>query len=230
MLAKTETNFAPWTVIESHDKRFATVKVFKTVIDRLEAKIEAATRTAQTVEPPMLSPQEVSVASEFESEAQAKLQGAEIFDQLGSSVLDRIDLSVELSQEAYKTKLEACQQRIFELEHDVYVKRIPVVIVYQGWDAAGKGGNIRRLTQSMDPRGYEVIPIAAPNDVEKSHHYCGVSGRNSRKPDILPSLIAVGTVVSLMSGLKDFAANKSGNAPIEKLMKWRNISPVLERC
>ncbi len=171
MLAKTETNFAPWTVIESHDKRFATVKVFKTVIDRLEAKIEAATRATQTVEPPMFTPQEASVASESESEAQAKLQGAEIFDHLGSSVLDRIDLSVELSQEAYKNKLEACQQRIFELEHEVYVKRIPVVIVYQGWDAAGKGGNIRRLTQSMDPRGYEVIPIAAPNDVEKSHHY-----------------------------------------------------------
>ena len=46
-----------------------------------------------------------------------------------------------------------------------------MVILYQGWDAAGKGGNIRRLTQNLDPRGYEVVPIAAPNDLEKSHHY-----------------------------------------------------------
>ncbi|MFP4054886.1 MAG: phosphate--AMP phosphotransferase, partial [Phycisphaerae bacterium] len=46
-----------------------------------------------------------------------------------------------------------------------------VVIVYEGWDAAGKGGNIRRLTRELDPRGYEVVPVAAPNDVEKAHHY-----------------------------------------------------------
>jgi polyphosphate kinase 2 (PPK2 family) len=46
-----------------------------------------------------------------------------------------------------------------------------MVIVYEGWDAAGKGGNIRRLTARMDPRGYEVIPVSAPNDIEKSHHY-----------------------------------------------------------
>jgi len=45
------------------------------------------------------------------------------------------------------------------------------VILYEGWDAAGKGGNIRRLVQNLDPRGYEVIPIAAPNDIEKAHHY-----------------------------------------------------------
>lgn len=57
------------------------------------------------------------------------------------------------------------------MEHEVYLRRIPVVIVYEGWDAAGKGGNIKRLTQKLDPRGYEVLPIAAPNDIEKKHHY-----------------------------------------------------------
>ena len=63
------------------------------------------------------------------------------------------------------------QRKIQDLHHEVYRLRIPVVIVYEGWDAAGKGGNIRRLTERMDPRGYEVIPISAPNDVEKAHHY-----------------------------------------------------------
>jgi polyphosphate kinase 2 (PPK2 family) len=57
------------------------------------------------------------------------------------------------------------------LEHEIYVRRVPVVIAYEGWDAAGKGGNIRRLTQNLDPRGYEVVPVAAPNDIEKAHHY-----------------------------------------------------------
>ena len=47
----------------------------------------------------------------------------------------------------------------------------PVIILYQGWDAAGKGGSIKRLVQGMDPRGYEVITTAAPNDIELAHHY-----------------------------------------------------------
>jgi polyphosphate kinase 2 (PPK2 family) len=71
----------------------------------------------------------------------------------------------------YKEEIRQCQQRVFEIEHEIYTRRIPVVILYQGWDAAGKGGNIRRLTQAMDPRGYVVMPIGAPNDLEKAHHY-----------------------------------------------------------
>jgi polyphosphate kinase 2 (PPK2 family) len=67
--------------------------------------------------------------------------------------------------------LKEYQKLILELEHEVYLKRVPVVVVYQGWDAAGKGGNIKRLVQKMDPRGYEVVTTAAPNDVERAHHY-----------------------------------------------------------
>jgi polyphosphate kinase 2 (PPK2 family) len=48
---------------------------------------------------------------------------------------------------------------------------VPAIALYEGWDAAGKGGNIKRLTQELDPRGYEVIPIAAPDATEKAHHY-----------------------------------------------------------
>jgi polyphosphate kinase 2 (PPK2 family) len=57
------------------------------------------------------------------------------------------------------------------LEHELYVARVPAAIVYQGWDASGKGGNIKRLTRGLDPRGYEVIPVAAPTAEEKAHHY-----------------------------------------------------------
>ena len=158
MLTKTDTGFAPWTVIEAHDRRFATLKTFKTVVDKLEQTIEdrKATRNA------------ASSTSKNATEAEAV---DESFDVLNSSILDKIDLSLSLERDEYREKLKAYQQRIFELEHEIYIKRIPVVITYEGWDAAGKGGNIRRLTQSMDPRGYEVIPVAAPNDIEKAHHY-----------------------------------------------------------
>ena len=67
--------------------------------------------------------------------------------------------------------LASRQERIEYLHHELYRQRIPMVMVYEGWDASGKGGNIRRLTEKMDPRGYEVIPTAAPNDVEKAQHY-----------------------------------------------------------
>ena len=85
--------------------------------------------------------------------------------------LKRVDLSLSLDRDEYRKLLEKRQKRIGELHDEIYHRRIPVVIVYEGWDAGGKGGNIRRLTEKMDPRGYEVIPIAAPNDVEKVHHY-----------------------------------------------------------
>ena len=63
------------------------------------------------------------------------------------------------------------QNRLSHLHNQLYKKKIPVVIVYEGWDAAGKGGNIKRLTAALDPRGYEVIPIASPKPFEKDRHF-----------------------------------------------------------
>ena len=45
------------------------------------------------------------------------------------------------------------------------------IAVFEGWDAAGKGGAIRRLTAAVDARHYQVIPVAAPTDEERAHHY-----------------------------------------------------------
>lgn len=150
MIDKTDTDLAPWTIAEAHDRRFATVKVFRTVIDAIERRI-AAMQTKTTFEVP-------------------KLHIIQAEDSL-VSILNQIDLSKTLTREEYQKSLKKYQARIRELEHEVFRKRIPVVIVYQGWDAAGKGGNIKRLVQGMDPRGYEVVPIGSPNDIEKSHHY-----------------------------------------------------------
>lgn len=169
MLAKTDTDFAPWTIVEAHDARFVSVKVFSTVIQRLEQQVRMGQEARAQVEQ---RKNEAATATAPEAQAvKAEPIPAITVNTLSSSVLDKVDLSKTLAKEAYAPELEACQKRIFEIEHQIYARRIPVVIVYQGWDAAGKGGNIRRLVQAMDPRGYEVIPIAAPNDVEKAHHY-----------------------------------------------------------
>ena len=153
MLAETDSGFAPWTVIEAHDRRFASLKIFNAVISAFERSIRAAgnkqPKTAERPEDP----------------------GIDIPANLNPSILDSVDLSKSYDRDEYRSKLKRMQNRVRELEHEIYVQRIPVIITYQGWDAAGKGGNIKRLTQNLDPRGYEVIPISAPNDIEKAHHY-----------------------------------------------------------
>ncbi|MBQ4486167.1 MAG: phosphate--AMP phosphotransferase, partial [Oscillospiraceae bacterium] len=73
--------------------------------------------------------------------------------------------------EEYREQLEKLQDRLAELHNELYHKKIPVIIAYEGWDAAGKGGNIKRVAAALDPRGYEVHPIASPEPAEKARHY-----------------------------------------------------------
>jgi len=87
------------------------------------------------------------------------------------SILSQVDLSRTLPAEEYSEQLVRYQVALGELAHQVYVQKRPVVIVYEGWDACGKGGNIKRLTERLDPRGYVVYPIAAPAGDDKTHHY-----------------------------------------------------------
>ena len=85
--------------------------------------------------------------------------------------LSRIPLDVSLPEEEYRRRLKECRKKLARLHNRLYRKKVPVVILYEGWDAAGKGGNIKRLAGALDPRGYEVVPIASPTPPEKSRHY-----------------------------------------------------------
>ena len=86
-------------------------------------------------------------------------------------MLSDVDLSRSMERKEYDERLPALQVRLRELHLKCFEKRIPAVFLFEGWDAAGKGGAIKRLTQILDPRGYEVIPIAAPVGEERQHHY-----------------------------------------------------------
>ena len=79
------------------------------------------------------------------------------------------------------------QERIEYLHHELYRQRIPMIMVYEGWDASGKGGNIRRLTEQMDPRGYEVIPRPPPMMSKKPSIISGGFGTNFPKRAMSPS-------------------------------------------
>ena len=86
-------------------------------------------------------------------------------------MLEKLDLKVRLSREDYDSQLDRLQNELHLLGYQVYVQKRPMVVVLEGWDAAGKGGAIKRLTGRLDPRGYVVWPIAAPQGDDKTRHY-----------------------------------------------------------
>lgn len=86
-------------------------------------------------------------------------------------MLERLDLSLSMSRKEYDKWLKLLQADLHQLGFQVYQQKVPVVIVFEGQDAAGKGGTIKRLTEKIDPRGYVVWPIAAPSGEDKQHHY-----------------------------------------------------------
>lgn len=86
-------------------------------------------------------------------------------------MLEIVDLSQALDKKEYKRLVNEYQTAIRLLGYQVHQQRRPVVIVFEGWDAAGKGGAIARLTERMDPRGYKVHPIAAPKGDDAEKHY-----------------------------------------------------------
>jgi len=95
----------------------------------------------------------------------------EKFPLLDMPKLRDVDLSPALTDEEYDKELKKLQKRLGELHNIIYLKKIPVVLCYEGWDAAGKGGNIRRIARPLDPRGFDVMPIASPEPHEKNRQY-----------------------------------------------------------
>ncbi|MDX9992240.1 MAG: hypothetical protein RBS68_09345 [Anaerolineales bacterium] len=86
-------------------------------------------------------------------------------------MLDQLDLTLTLERDEYEKSLKILQADLHQLAYQVYLQKIPVVLVFEGMDAAGKGGVIKRLTEKMDPRGYVVWPISAPHGEDRERHY-----------------------------------------------------------
>ena len=164
MLFKTDTDYAPWTIIEATDRRFATVKIYTTVIKAMADQIEKLARQKKKDTADQETEDHMNV-SEVAREADKELKELQV------SILSEADLSLKYSREEYEEKLDKLQKKIEKLHGELYRRRIPVVLGFEGWDAGGKGGAIKRLTAKMDARGYAVNPTASPNDIEKAHHY-----------------------------------------------------------
>jgi polyphosphate kinase 2 (PPK2 family) len=98
-------------------------------------------------------------------------------------MLKTVDLSKTISDKEYRIQLVRHQLELRRYAYELYRLQKPMIIVYEGWDAAGKGGSIRRLTEKLDPRGYHVYSIGAPEGDDKNHHYLWRFWRRLIPPD-----------------------------------------------
>lgn len=135
----------PWYVIDAKSRKWAQLQVLETLVCGIDT---ALGNSAMAV--PLLQ-------NVFPLERMPKL--------------DEIDLDRAVTQEEYRAELDRLQEKLGHLHNKLYRKKVPVIIAYEGWDAAGKGGNIKRITEALDPRGFEVHPIASPEPHEKARHY-----------------------------------------------------------
>lgn len=149
MLEKTNTVFAPWHVISAMERRSAMNDIYQIIVNSIRSALE---------EKKMIVPSEYhSQVHNFHLVKQPKLEDVPLYRRLEDS--------------AYRDMLRKEQKKLSKLHNIIYREKIPVVIAYEGWDAAGKGGNIKRLTAALDPRGYEVVPIASPTPIDKAHQH-----------------------------------------------------------
>jgi polyphosphate:AMP phosphotransferase len=150
VLRVTSTGQVPWSVVEGTDARYRELMVGQILLDRLN---EVLARTAA-------EPLSAAVPA-----AAKPVIGAPL------TLLNHLDLSHSLTARVYKQQLERNQGRLNRLAREASKQGVSSIVVLEGWDAAGKGGVIRRAVAAMDARFYHIIPIAAPSEEEQAHHY-----------------------------------------------------------
>jgi polyphosphate kinase 2 (PPK2 family) len=84
-------------------------------------------------------------------------------------MLEKIDLRKSIPKKDYKTIMPALREQLYALQHTFWEKKIASIVLFEGWDAAGKGTNIKVLTQRLDPRGFKLYPIRAPRTFEQRY-------------------------------------------------------------
>lgn len=151
-LRKTDTGFCPWHVVEASDGRYRDLETGRILLAAFRKRLA------------QLSHKERKQA-DTEKEAQPPAA------QTAATVLDRVDLSQTINDKDYSKSVARRQKQLYKLAWDAYLQRHNTVAVFEGWDASGKGGAIRRVTAGVDGRLFRVISVAAPTDEERAQHY-----------------------------------------------------------
>lgn len=148
MLRSTSTPEASWIIVEGTDERYRSLTIGKALLGAMRTRLDA----------PELPRQDEPLPSMLNS-----------ID--GLHILKTLDLTKKISKQDYEADLEKLQGRLNLLSRHKNFKKISVVVVFEGNDAAGKGGSIRRVTQALDARLYRIIPVAAPSEEERAQPY-----------------------------------------------------------
>jgi polyphosphate:AMP phosphotransferase len=146
-LMHTSTPDAPWIIVEGVDPRYRYLTIGKEILDALRERLDGGAQAASPKPLPVLPP----VEDKF--------------------FLKSLDFSQKMTKKEYDGKLEKYQRKLNLLVRSRKFRKISAIFVFEGADAAGKGGAVRRVVGALDPRSYRIIPIAAPTQEEKLHPY-----------------------------------------------------------
>jgi polyphosphate:AMP phosphotransferase len=152
LITRTNLANAPWTIVEGGDERYRSVTIATAIRDAIRKKLAESTESRQPARVVLMRQKQGSRATQ-------------------PTILSHLDMTQRVEQKQYRTKLEKLQGRLNSLQRKAEKKGVSTILVFEGWDAAGKGGAIRRLTAALDARSYQVIPIAAPTEEERAQHY-----------------------------------------------------------
>jgi polyphosphate:AMP phosphotransferase len=155
-LRETSLADAPWTVIEGVDPRYRSLTTATVLLQKLRARLDAPAAPA--------------------APAPAATSMSPHIDDL--HVVKTLDLSQAIPKKKYERQLEKYERKLNLLLRNDDMRDRSVVAVFEGSDAAGKGGAIRRVTAALDARQYHVIPIAAPTEEERAQPYLWRFWRN----------------------------------------------------
>ncbi len=160
LIARTSTGDAPWLIIEGYDHRYRSLTVATHVRDAIERHLRKQRR------------REALRASARDTEADRESNDDETDVRFGrATVLSTLAMDKSLSRRKYSSELKRLQQELALLQQQAIDRRVSTILAFEGWDASGKGGSIRRVIQALDARHYRVISIASPSDEERAHHY-----------------------------------------------------------
>lgn len=165
VLRETSTGAAPWLVIEGTDANYRELTAARAIRAAIKARLMTAT-SATAQKKAGAARGGGKAATDSPPSAVSMMRTVDT-----AGILKNLPFEERLSKEKYATKIEKVQGRLGRLSRSPKLKKHGVIAVFEGMDAAGKGGAIRRLTQALDARQYAIIPIAAPTDEERAQPY-----------------------------------------------------------
>ncbi len=201
VLRRTSRDYAPWYVVEGVDERYRALTVGRILLEGLQAALATKERAKR-------QPHAAPLVSSLDNRG----------------LLDSLDLGQYLDKDAYKEQLAAEQARLAGLIRDKRFRQHSLVAVFEGNDAAGKGGAIRRVTDALDPRQYHIVPIAAPTEEERAQPISGASGGTSRRAASSPSSTVPGTAACWWNASRASALRPTGCAPMARSTTLRSSS------